>query len=303
MIFQKNFKMKKNKFTLKIIMFSFTALFTLLSCNKSSDFDSNLKEILLRKELTNFDFKKIGSMHNDGLNFVLKDLRTKKNKKSLSKGDIDYVELIFDDTENYLRSNTDFTYISENIYTELSDSKYLLLQNQENVDYQIINNLKNEISVLLISSFGHENFININNLLERFETEEAYTLSDLQIDLNQIDYNIMNQLTIPLEDLVLLRSLIATLNASLSYWSQNLYEWQDLNNNNNFKQKSRDWGWFRATIKKMGVADAYGAGVGAVVGFVSSLASGPGVVIGTLAGAVGYGMNASALQGVRELLQ
>jgi len=113
----------------------------------------------------------------------------------------------------------------------------------------------------------------------------------------------MNQLTIPLEDLVLLRSLIATLNASLSYWSQNLYEWQDLNNNNNFKQKSRDWGWFRATIKKMGVADAYGAGVGAVVGFVSSLASGPGVVIGTLAGAVGYGMNASALQGVRELLQ
>ena len=106
----------------------------------------HLKEILLRKELTNFDFKKIGSMHNDGLNFVLKDLRTKKNKKSLSKGDIDYVELIFDDTENYLRSNTDFTYISENIYTELSDSKYLLLQNQENVDYQIINNLKNEIN-------------------------------------------------------------------------------------------------------------------------------------------------------------
>ena len=47
------------------------------------------------------------------LNFVLKDLRTKKNKKSLSKGDIDYVELIFDDTENYLRSNTDFTYISD----------------------------------------------------------------------------------------------------------------------------------------------------------------------------------------------
>jgi len=66
-------------------MFSFTALFTLLSCNKSSDFDSNLKEILLRKELTNFDFKKIGSMHNDGLNFVLKDLRTKKNKKVYQK--------------------------------------------------------------------------------------------------------------------------------------------------------------------------------------------------------------------------
>jgi len=136
--------------------------------------------------------------------------------------------------------------------------------------------------------------------LKNNEVEVSSTI----INFREIESKIKTDKGLSDKEYVILRSILVTPTYSLNYWNENLNKWMSLNtkSKSTFSAKSDDWGWFSDSLGDMAVADAYGAGVGAVVGFVSSFWSGPGALVSTAAAAIGYGLNASGLTGVRAVL-
>lgn len=163
---------------------------------------------------------------------------------------------------------------------------------------------KNEIEQKLNSSDSKVYFTNINEVFNEYANVEFYTSENAINNLRNIESNISYNANISTNEYVILRTMISTGIYSLQYWETNHHKWENLSTSTNQQAKNKvDWKWLKGAAKNMAIADAYGAGVGCIAGGIFAIWSGPGVVIGAAAGAVGMGMNGSAVAGVRELVK
>jgi hypothetical protein len=248
-----------------------------------------LQRINSNSYFNNYDFELIGIEHNKGLEAIYSQL---ESFDFLNSSQNDLYNEIFEETQNFLLNNNNFDKLDSDLLSQLKPSVS---------SSNLITDMKNNLFSELTSNFLKEEVNKIENIFNDFKTIENYNSTSVIRDIRLIEENInKSEIVFNDKEYVAVRAFISTSIHSLNYWEANINKWYELNPNSN-QTFGRGWGWFKNAIGNMAVADAYGAGVGLVVGFVSSIASGPGVLVGTAAGAVGYGMNASALQGVREL--
>lgn len=237
------------------------------------------------KYVKEIDFEKIGQEHNSGLEFVYDYLvQNFKNQNT--------TDLIQTSTLEYLKkSDYTISYV-EQVKKGFQEDESLFSEDG-------IEDLKNQVVKNFENSNSNKYLTNFQDIINNFTKNQNIKIQDVIRDLRKIELNVSNDDKLSEKDYISLRSLLVTCIYSLDYWNSNYSKWSETNNDET--TQARGWSWFKEAISNMATADAYGAGVGAVVGFVSSVVSGPGVVVGTAAGAIGYGMNASALAGVREL--
>jgi|SRR5690554_515704 len=281
-----------NKYIFRLVAI-LTLIFGVYSCNETDSIENSeaQRKIISTEYLLNFDYDIVGYHHNKGLEYIYEQL----NNNIEGKDNNEIYNLVFASAEDYITQEEEFGGVSNDILNLIRPAT----NHNSNEDY--ISYLETKILADFSTDFSQEQFININNIFNNFVSIENYTSDNVIENLKIIEENIIgNNERLEIEEYVLLRSLISTGIYSVKYWEENLTKWENLNSNN--IASKRGWGWFKETIKKMAVADAYGAGVGAVVGAVTSAPTGPGIVVGAAAGAVGYGMNSSAVAGVRELL-
>jgi len=239
-----------------------------------------------------FNFEVIGIEHNNGLELIYQKFYN-LNIENLSQEEIN--NTIFLETDLFISNNRNF----DNFDNEILN---FIRPNTNNISNE---QFISELEIILLQDFSSQfiidEFNKVNAILTNYASIENYSANQAVVELRLIENNIVrSEIEFDEIEYVAMRSFLSTCINSLTYWDKNFNKWTELNPN--FQTMVRDWGWFKQSIKKMAVADAYGAGAGAVVGFFSSVASGPGVLIGTAAGAVGYGMNSSAVAGIRELL-
>ena len=287
----------KKYFLLPFIMIGL--LFT--SCqNDENNFveNPNTENVTLNNRIhsssyfNDFNFEMIGIEHNNGLELIYQKFYN-LNIENLSQEEIN--NTIFSETDLFISNNRNFYNFDNEILS-------LIRPNTNNISNE---QFISELEIMLLQNFSSQFIINefnkVNNILTNYASIENYSANQAVVELRLIENNIVrSEIEFDEIEYVAMRSFLSTCINSLTYWNKNFNKWTELNPN--FQTMGRDWGWFKQSIKKMAVADAYGAGAGAVVGFFSSVASGPGVLIGTAAGAVGYGMNSSAVAGIRELL-
>lgn len=280
-----------------LIVLLFMGLF-FISCSNENDINEQfsvqsdstiLQRINSNSYFNNYDFEFIGIGHNKGLEAIYSRL---ESFDFLNSSQNDLYNEIFEETQDFLLNNNNFDKLDSDLLSQL----------KPNVSSSnLITDMKDNLYSGLTSNFLKEEVNKIENIFNDFKTIENYNSASVIRDIRMIEENIgKSEIDFNDKEYVAVRAFISTSIHSLTYWEANINKWYELNPNSN-QTFGRGWGWFKNAIGNMAVADAYGAGVGAVVGFVSSIASGPGVLVGTAAGAVGYGMNASALQGVREL--
>lgn len=243
----------------------------------------------LENNFTDYDFNSVGIKHNEGLSYIYLQLKN-LNFTDMTPEDI-YAE-IFNNTERFLLNDKDFKDIEQNLLVKLRPD----LSSSE-----LIPSLKNNLTSKISSTFLREKINSFENIFNKFIEIEHYTSMQVTRDLKSIDNDIKELYhSLDNKEYVAVRALIATAISSIDYWELNLVNWSNLGKTNSGSKHG--WSWFKKTIGKMAVADAYGAAVGAVVGFVSTIGTGPGALVGMGAGAVGYGLNSSAVAGVREFV-
>ena len=263
------------------------------SCSNENDIneinsveqDSSLSyKINSNSYFNDYNFDIIGEEHNKGLENIYLALETIDLNN-------DGTNEIFETSKHFLLENKNFKNLDENLLDNLEP---------DTSSNNLIFDLESELNSNISSDYLKIVIDDIKDVFNNYKTIENYSSDSVITELRIIENNIIDSKNIFNDkEYVAVRSVISTSIHSLKYWEVNIDKWNNLMNDN--QTSGRGWGWFKETIGDMAVADAYGAGVGAVVGFVSSVATGPGVLVGTAAGAVGYGMNASALQGIRSL--
>jgi|SRR5690554_909392 len=248
-----------------------------------------------KEELRNLDFEQIGIHHNEGLDYVYKKI--KLNPSLLTEENNNIInEFIFDNTELYLNNTEYFNGFDIEILSNIRPETSFATTEE------FVLNLENIISDNLSSPIALQYLNDINNVYDNYSSVQNYSSSIAVNALRSIENSIVNDLEITTNEYTILRSVIVTGIYSLQYWEENTAKWEDLNSHPQPQAKG-DWQWFKGAVKNMAVADAYGAGAGLIIGGISSIWSGPGVVVGAAAGAVGYGMNASGIAGIREVIE
>lgn len=239
--------------------------------------------------ISNYDFSQIGIKHNNALEGIYKRLSKEANVKNLDS--IKLKTIIFNETNSLIVNDKDFANVEAEIIDKIDDRNDIgYLENE------LYGNFKSDISKSFLNDFklAFDHYMAAN---------DAESINVLSSDLNNIQSKVIGaQHNIPEVEYFALRSLLSTGLSSSGYWNNNLDNWNTLLGLKSNSSTSRDWGWFKSTIKKMATADAYGAGVGAIVGAVTASPTGPGILVGAAAGAVGYGCNSSAMAGIRELI-
>lgn len=236
-----------------------------------------------------YDFSQIGLKHNNALQSVYNRLSQEADIKNLDSTKLKTI--IFKETNALIVNDKDFANLEQEIIDKIDD--------RNDVGYlesELYSKLKSDISKSFLNDFklAFDSYMAAN---------DAESIKILSANLNNIQNKIIaSQQNMDGVEYFALRSLVSTALSSSGYWNDNLDNWNTLLGLNSGNTLKRDWGWFKSTIKKMAVADAYGAGVGAIVGAVTASPTGPGILVGAAAGAVGYGCNSSAMAGIRELI-
>lgn len=236
-----------------------------------------------------YDFSQIGLKHNNALQSIYNRLSQEADIKNLDSTKLKTI--IFKETNALIVNDKDFANLEQEIIDKIDD--------RNDVGYlesELYSKLKSDISKSFLNDFklAFDSYMAAN---------DAESIKILSANLNNIQNKIIaSQQNMDGVEYFALRSLVSTALSSSGYWNDNLDNWNTLLGLNSGNTLKRDWGWFKSTIKKMAVADAYGAGVGAIVGAVTASPTGPGILVGAAAGAVGYGCNSSAMAGIRELI-
>lgn len=294
-----NFKNFRN-FTAGILGIAILSL-GLYSCNNDESVINNDETVFsksinsLNEELRNINFEQIGILHNEGLDYIYDKILL--SPSVLNENDNVVNQFIFDKTEEYLQDTEYFNGFDTGILP------LIRFGNTYATSEDLILFLENEITNNLLSTEANDYLVDINNIYDSYASIEGYSSINAINSLRIIEQSVQNNSTITTNEYAILRSVIVTGIYSLQYWEDNMSKWESLNITYSTTSSKGDWQWFKGAIKNMAVADAYGAGVGLVVGGISSIWSGPGILIGAAAGAVGYGLNASGVTGVRELVK
>lgn len=236
-----------------------------------------------------YDFSQIGLKHNNALQSIYNRLSQEADIKNLDSTKLKTI--ISAETNALIVNDKDFANLEQEIIDKIDD--------RNDVGYlesELYSKLKSDISKSFLNDFklAFDSYM---------AADDAESIKILSANLNNIQNKIIaSQQNMDGVEYFALRSLVSTALSSSGYWNDNLDNWNILLGLNSGNTLKRDWGWFKSTIKKMAVADAYGAGVGAIVGAVTASPTGPGILVGAAAGAVGYGCNSSAMAGIRELI-
>ncbi|WP_133713119.1 hypothetical protein [Myroides indicus] len=263
-----------------------TSVFVFSSCSSDKDFSLEKKSNHSYKEKS-IDLDFIGERHNRGLEYIYNEI----TEKGISF-DIDSY------SESYDKINT----ITENYfeYSNIDDTKEVYFFNKKDID--VFLNEKINFGV------DAKHILKQYNLLFDNDDELDVTYRKMSNLNDELEFLYSNSLLFDKEYLIL-KSYMVTGLYSLQYWGQNIDNWilnidRNIERKTNRNQiKSWDWNRFKRAVKNMAKADARGAGVGLVGGFVFGSAADPaGTVLGAAGGAVAMGMNGSAVAGVVELL-
>lgn len=244
------------------------------------------EEHLIYNNSTRSDFSKenpfysIGVKHNEGLDFILKEIKRATNMDTKK-------------TPNSLTQLTEYAGISYFNKTNMESSEFV----------RVFNELKNSEGVLSLqkvssdsswsNGLNKEQLYFINRILNLYDTvEDSLVFGD---SLNLIDNQALNKLSELDAKIILVTSAIAY--KSKIYWSENFDVWFDaiqqyLGNNSLPKQTDL------ATIGKEDVKGAVGGAVGAVVTGCAEMTLGACIGVGALAG----GVAGSVAEAVGELI-
>lgn len=288
--------------------------FMLFSCSKGQN-----EEVVVidppsdKVSYGDFNYEKIGQLHNAGLNFLLTELQSLEevstykrvlplNDKMMRAHKIDKILRL--KTEEFVVSSDKLNTFHQEYFNSLPPLGELIsfdginkrVTSENNLGFDILEErlypiIEDNLTATQSRVFLSKITIVFNNLSDI----EDYSIENSISDLIKIGREITDSINnLPKIDFMVLQSMVSTGVASLEYWQQNLGLWEDLGPSLFYGK--RDWKWFKDTVKKMGRNDLVGAGVGAIA---TAPSLNP-LVIG--AGAVGYGMNTSAMTGLTELL-
>ena len=234
------------------------------------------------------EFEKLqiaGIEHNNGLSFVLQDLKNAAHKKRSSfRNPEDLLSLVEKSTKEFLTENSKlidsnnydnalkctndaFTWV-KNTYLNPTQSNSSQEKQYYEATYQALNGKQKELLAVIIQAIENEN-LDLQATLSVFDS--------IRIRAN----NELNE-----EERLPIISAIEIGSNSMIYWSENIDEWAALFSDGSKSTK----GWFN--WKKVGGADVKGAVTGAATGAIT----GAGAGVGALGGGVGASAGAAALE-------
>lgn len=267
------------------------AAITLIGCSKDESAHQN-KLSLNPKNSSVIDYENIGIQHNIGLSKIYESLRLQND---LSKFELDYLEAFAaDQSAKYITDHKDYGGIAIDVNNLINENSFLFTTDEqsemtEKLRRKILDNLSDVNSITYFNDFE----LKMKELQGVERENVAVIVNDLKILEAEIDRNVIEQ------DLPILKSMVVTARYSIDYWDKNFEQWIQLGNPD-YEYQTSDWDWFSDTIGDMAVADAWGAGVGALVA-LPSLAAGPAGLVAVAASAVAGGCRGSAVQGIRAL--
>lgn len=233
-------------------------------------------------DLTLADFEQIGTLHNEGLDFVLGQLVEDEIDKQVISKDLKKAYALT------LEASINF---SSNSFDLSNSDNGKLTQSLGKVDFNFESTAKGDYITTLM-----QREINLSERQTRFFYELDRVLNNTDLDLEQIldeicgiEQEIMKQCSY--EELNVLLSATSVGKKSLEYWKENFETWSLELIDMSLGKSEDDREWFWETIKNMGKSDLVGAGIGAGVGaFAGGVGAAPGAVAGACYSSAGRGI-------------
>lgn len=256
-----------------MVIFGITAF---MSCEKSENIenDTNTNTLLL-KSATN-----VGTIHNDGLNYVFNALKEMDVKNNTDLHDtIVLFDIVISSTISYINTSEYSNDFDESAFDlTIAALPYNVIKSIN--EYSILELLETEIELSQLQ------IIYITELDSIFDNTNFESVDAAIIKISDMEYRIVSNCETEEAELLLVMTSVAI--NSLNYWNDNLENWIIELAGGTLNLKSEDSDWFWETLGDMGKSDLVSAGIGACVGGL------PGAAAGACYGPAGRGIVALA---------